>query len=141
MKFAINTEDRIALVISLVHNPNERIAGVEAQDARISAWEDLGVRKLARTFALRLAAGQGQLTGAEIIEACGKQPAAKKVLVDLQASSVASLIGGIAAGVPGVYLDQLTDVRRDLQRLQSKTYELPKELRGKEPRAKATTAP
>lgn len=134
MKFAINTEDKIALVVSLT---GERIAGVEAQDARIGAWEDLGVRKLARTFAARLTTGQATLTGAEIVEACGKQAAAKKVLVDLQASSIASLVGGIAAGVPGVYLDQLTDVRRDLQRLQNKTYELPRELRGKEPKGKA----
>ena len=137
MKFAINTEDRIALVVSLT---GERIAGVEAQDARISAWEDLGVRKLARTFASRLATGQGRLTGDEITEACGKQAADKKVLVDLQPSSVASLVAGIGAGVPGVYLDQLTDVRRDLERLRSKSYELPRELRDKAEKAERKKA-
>lgn len=131
MKFAISTEDKIALVVSLV---GERIVGVEAQDARIGAWEDLGVRQLARMFASRLARGEARLTGDEITDACGKQKADKKVLVDLQPSSIVSLVGGIAQGVPGVYLDQLTEVRRDLQRLQAKTYELPKELRGKEPK-------
>lgn len=127
MKFAISPEDKLALVISLT---GERITGVEAQDSRITAWEDLGVRPLARLWAQRLVTPQAHLTNDEITSHLGKK-LDKKQLVDLQPTTIVSLVNGIAAGVPGPYLDQLTDVRRDLERLRNKTYELPRELRGK----------
>lgn len=126
MKFAITPEDKLALVISIV--PHE-CRGAERQDARITTWDDLEVREFARLSSQRIArfGERATFTVDEVKQFSGT----KRVLVDLQPSSVQFLIDEITAGVPGVYQDQLTELRYELRQLQEKTYKLPEELREK----------
>lgn len=124
MKFAIKPEDKLALVFSLVpHN----VQGAERQDIRLIAWDDLGVRAFARLVAQRLQK-QGPQATFSADEVAAFAGAALEV-VDLQVTTVQFLIDEIAAGVPGTFVDQLTELRQELRRLQDKKYELPAELR------------
>lgn len=127
MKFAIKPEDKLALVIALLPHP---IQGAERQDIRLTAWDDLGVRKFARLASLRMQK-QGDrvtFTAEEMEGLTGDVP----VVVDLSPVTVQFLIDEIIAGVPGLFVDQLAELRGELRRLQDKTYELPRELRALE---------
>jgi hypothetical protein len=129
MKFGISPQDKLALVISIV--PHE-CHGAERQDTRLTAWDDLCVREFARV------ASRAMQRQPYSFKADDLAPFAdgKAVLVDLQPSTVQFLIDEIAAGVPGVYQDQLTELRHDLKRLQEKTYRLPDHLRDEKPAKK-----
>lgn len=129
MKFGITPQDKLALVISII--PHEA-QGAERQDTRLTAWDDLGVREFARV-ASRAMQRQPYSFPADSLKPFVEGPA---VLVDLQPSTVQFLIDEITVGVPGVYQDQLTELRHDLKRLQDKSYRLPEHLRDEKPAKK-----
>lgn len=126
MKFAIRPEDKLALVISLVPHT---VQGAERQDTRIETWDRLGVRSFARLFSQRL---QKAVPGTPVSfsdEELKPFTGKKSVVVDLEAASVQFLIDEIGVGVPGIFQDQLTELRHELKALSDKKYELPKDLR------------
>ncbi len=111
MKFAISPQDKLALVLTIVpHN----VQGAEQQDIRLAAWDDLGVRKFARLVAQRLQRAQPTFADSEVAMFVGETPED----VDLQATTVQFLITELGTAVPGVYADQLAEIRHALIALQ-----------------------
>lgn len=121
MKFAIKPEDKLALVLSIVPHA---VQGAERQDIRLTAWDDLGVRGFARIASQRMQKQIARFSDEEMVPFIGET----SVAVELQATTVQFLIDEIGAGTPGVYADQLAEIRHDLLKLQKGAYTLPEHL-------------